>query len=355
MSLFRRFFAAGPAKPRLDGKPPLSIRERFKAFSNLTQLLRLIWGTSRPLTIADFLLRIVKAAAPLALLYVGKLIINEIVALIGSSEPKNFAHLWFLVAAEFGIAVASDLLGRGIALIDSLLGDLFTNRTSLRIMEHAARLDLYHFEDSNFYDKLERARQQTTGRTTLMSQMFSQLQDLITMAILAAGLIAFNPWLIVLLFVALVPAFLGEAHFNARTYSFMRKWTPERRGLDTLRYARASDEKAAEVKIFDLSEFLTSRYRMLSDRFFETNKSLSVRRSVWGSFLAIIGGSGYYVAYVFIILRTGRGEASLGGLTFLARSFRQLQDLLQTVLSRFPAMAGGPPYLRALFAFFDRA
>src|ERR1043166_7861598 len=111
MSLLGRFFAAGPAKPRRDGKSPLTLKERFKAFSNLPQLLRLIWGTSKPLTVADFLLRVVKAAAPLALLYVGKLIINEIVRLIGSPEPRDFAHLWFLVAAEFGIAVLSDLLG----------------------------------------------------------------------------------------------------------------------------------------------------------------------------------------------------------------------------------------------------
>jgi ATP-binding cassette subfamily B protein len=353
MSFLRRIFAAGPAKPRRDGKPPLSLKERIKAFSNLPQLIRLIWATSKPLTVADFLLRLVKAAAPLALLYVGKLIINEIVGLIGASEPRNFDHLWFLVAAEFSIAALSDLLGRGIALIDSLLGDLFTNRTSLRIMEHAARLDLYHFEDSNFYDKLERARQQTTGRTALMTQLFSQLQDLITMAILAAGLIAFNPWLIVLLVVALVPAFLGEAHFNAKTYSFMRKWTPERRELDALRYAGASDETAKEVKIFDLSDFLTGRYRALSDRFFETNKSLAIRRSVWGGFLAIIGGSGYYIAYVVIILRTVRGEASLGDLTFLAGSFRQLQNLLQTILTRFSGMADGALYLRDLFEFFE--
>lgn len=351
MSFFRRFLST-VVRRRRDGKPPLTLKERFKALGNLPELLRLVWATNKQLTIADFLLRLMKAAAPLALLFVGKLIINEIVLLMGTSAPRDFTHLWFLVASEFGIAAVSDLLGRAIALIDSLLGDLFTNRTSLRIMEHAAELDLYHFEDSTFYDKLERARQQTTGRTMLMSQLFSQIQDMITMAILAAGLIAFNPWLIVLLFVALVPAFLGEAHFNAKTYSFMRKWTPERRELDTLRYAGASDETAKEVKIFDLSDFLTRRYRTLSDRFYETNKSLAVRRAAWGSGLAIVGGMGYYVAYLAIILRTVRGEATLGDLTFLAGSFRQLQNLLQSILTRFTLMADGALYLRDLFDFF---
>ncbi len=342
------FFSA----PAPDQRPALTLRERFRALANLPELLRLIWATSRPLTAADFILRFLKAAAPFGLLYVGKLIINEIVVLIQATGERDFNRLWVLVASEFGIAAASDLLGRGIALIDSLLGDLFTNRTSVQIMEHAAELDLYHFEDSTFYDKLERARQQTTGRTALMTQLFSQLQDLITMVILAAGLVAFNPWLIALLFVALVPAFLGEAHFNAKTYSFMRKWTPERRQLDTLRYAGASDETAKEVKIFNLSGFLTARYRALSDRFFETNKSLALRRAAWGSGLAVIGASGYYLAYIFIILRTVRGEGTLGELTFLAGSFRQLQNLLQSMLGRFSGLAEGALYLGDLFDFF---
>ncbi len=342
----------GAPRPRRDGKPPMNLNERFRALRNLPKLLGLLWQTSRPMTAADFLLRLLKALVPLALLHVGRLIINEIVHLVQSTGERDFTHLWLLVGTEFGIAVLSDLLGRGIALLDSLLGDLFSNRTSMRIMDHAAHLDLYHFEDSTFYDKLERARQQTTGRIALMTQLFSQMQDFITMATLAAGLVAFSPWLIVLLFIALVPAFLGEAHFSSKTYSFMRKWTPERRELDTLRYAGASDETAKEVKIFNLSDFLTGRFGALSDRFYRTNKSLSVRRASWGSVLALIGGAGYYFAYVVIILRTVRGEATLGDLTFYAGSFRQLQNLLQTILMRFSALSEGALYLNDLFEFF---
>jgi ABC-type bacteriocin/lantibiotic exporter with double-glycine peptidase domain len=115
--------------------------------------------------------------------------------------------LWLLIGLEFGIAIISDLLGRGIAYIDSMLGDRFSHASSVRLMQHAAKLDLEHFEDSTFYDKLERARQQTVGRMTLMSQVFSQGQDILTMIFLAGGLIAFNPWLIVLLLVTLLPAF----------------------------------------------------------------------------------------------------------------------------------------------------
>src|SRR5436190_19481483 len=131
-------------------------------------------------------------------------------------------------------------------------------------MQHAAILDLDQFEDSIFYDKLERARQQTAGRTILLSQVMSQVQDVITMGFLAAGLLTFNPWLIVLLLVAVVPAFLGESHFNDRSYALTRGQTPERRELDYLRYIGASDETAKEVKIFNLSQFIIDRFRQLS-------------------------------------------------------------------------------------------
>jgi len=320
---------------------------------NLPELFRLIWETSKSLTIANVLLRIIRAAAPLILLYIGKLIINEIIHLIRLEGVKDFTHLWMLVGTEFLVAVISDLLARVIALLDSLLGDLFNNRTSIRIMEHAALLDLSYFEDSTFYDKLERARQQTTGRTALMAQVLAQLQDIITMAFLAVGLIAFNPWLIILLFVALVPAFLGEAHFNARSYSFMRKWTPERRELDALRYAGASDETAKEVKIFGLSDFLTERYRILADKFFRGNRSIAIRRAIWGGFLGMIGSVGYYAAYIIILLRTVTGQLTLGDLTFLAGSFSRLRTLLQDILLRFSTMAEGALYLGDLFDFFE--
>ena len=341
------------ARPLKDGKPPLTLKERFRAMRNLPELFRLIWETSKSLTIANVLLRIIRAAAPLILLYIGKLIINEIIHLIRLEGVKDFTHLWMLVGTEFLVAVISDLLARVIALLDSLLGDLFNNRTSIRIMEHAALLDLSYFEDSTFYDKLERARQQTTGRTALMAQVLAQLQDIITMAFLAVGLIAFNPWLIILLFVALVPAFLGEAHFNARSYSFMRKWTPERRELDALRYAGASDETAKEVKIFGLSDFLTERYRILADKFFRGNRSIAIRRAIWGGFLGMIGSVGYYAAYIIILLRTVTGQLTLGDLTFLAGSFSRLRTLLQDILLRFSTMAEGALYLGDLFDFFE--
>ena len=220
-------------------------------------------------------------------------------------------------------------------------------------MQHAAELDLDQFEDSTFYDKLERARQQTSGRTVLLSQVLSQLQDFITMAFLAVGLMAFNPWLIILLLIAVIPAFWGESYFNGRTYALSRQRTPERRELDYLRYLGASDDTAKEVKLFSLSGFLINRFSELSEKFYQENRLLSIRRSAWGTLFALVGSAGYYTAYAVIILRTICGSLSIGDLTFLAGSFRQLRGLLEGILSRFTSVSQGAVYLRDLFEFFE--
>jgi ATP-binding cassette, subfamily B, bacterial len=303
--------------------------------------------------VANIVLRILRAALPVIMLYIGKLIIDEVITLTQTPAPHDLTPLWKLVVAEFGLAILSDALSRAIALLDSLLGDLFANQTSIELMEHAATLDLDQFEDSTFYDKLERARQQTIGRTILLSQVLGQAQDLITMAFLGAGLVAFNPWLILLLIIAVVPAFLGEAHFNEKTYSLVHGWTPERRELDYLRYTGASDETAKEVKIFGLSGFLTDRYRILSNKYYKANKDLAIKRASWGSVFAAVGSAGYYSAYVFIIWQTVNGILSVGTLTFLAGSFRQLRALLEGVLTRFSSVSQGALFLSDLFDFFE--
>jgi ATP-binding cassette subfamily B protein len=332
--------------------PDITIKERFSALSNLPRFFKLVWQTSPSLTLTNALLRIIRSALPVAILYVGKLIIDQIVLLSRGTGGDHY-HLWQLVTIEFLLAILSDALSRATTLVDSLLGDLFSNHTSIQIMEHAATLDLDQFEDSEFYDKLERARQQTVGRTVLLSQVLSQVQDIITMAFLAAGLVVFNPWLLVLLFIAVLPAFAGESYFNDKNYSLTRRQTPERRELDYMRFLGASDETAKEVKIFNLSDFLTDRFRFLSDKFYKDNKQIAVKRSLWGTLFAILGSLGYYAAYVFIIFKTINGKLSIGDLTFLAGSFRQLRSLLEGILSRFTAVSQGAIYLKDFFDFFN--
>ncbi|MEO8584199.1 MAG: ABC transporter transmembrane domain-containing protein, partial [Flavitalea sp.] len=326
----------------------ISLKDRFSALKNLPVFLRLVWETSQSLTLLNILLRIIRSAIPVGILYVGKLIIDHIVHYSQGAETSH-QILWELVAMEFGLAILSDGLGRATNLVDSLLGDLFSNHTSIKIMKHAATLDLDQFEDSTFYDKLERARQQTVGRTVLLSQVLSQMQDVITMLFLATGVFVFNPWLILLVFISVIPAFVGESYFNDRTYSLSRRQTPERRELDYIRYVGASDETAKEVKIFDLSGFLMDRFKQLSGKFYNDNKKLATKRSLWGTGFSLLGTLGYYGAYVYIISKAITGNLSIGDLTFLAGSFRQLKGLLEGILTRFTAVSQGAVYLKDFF------
>ena len=204
----------------------LDFRERLGTLRNLPEFFRLIWNCNKWLTSLNMMLRVVRASLPLIMLYLAKLIIDEIVLLsgVGSGvrvENPDMSILTILVLAELGFAVFSDLLGRGIALVDSLLGDLVSHDISIRLMNQSAKLDLECFEDSEFYDKLERARRQASSRILLMSQALTQLQECITVFFLAAALITFNAWLLLLLAITLVPAFLGETHFNNQSYSLM--------------------------------------------------------------------------------------------------------------------------------------
>jgi ATP-binding cassette subfamily B protein len=340
-----------------------SLRERFSGLRNVPPFLRLVWQTSPSMMLGQSVLRFVRALLPVATLYIGKLIIDEVVLLTKTPQPGDDLREWlangwlhrivWLLAVEFALAVLSDVLGRTVSLLDSLLSEQFSNATSLRLMEHAATLDLEDFEDSELQDSLERARRQAAGRMSLLGQLFGQAQDVVTIISFGAGLFIYAPWLIVLMAIALVPAFIGEAHFNAQSYSLNFARTPERRELDYVRQTGASVETAKEVKIFGLNPFLIDRYRTLSTSFFEANRALAQRRAGLGSALTALGTIAYYVAYAYIVWRTLHGAFSIGDLTFLAGSFRRLRNLLEDLLTGFSQVAGQALYLDDLFSFFE--
>lgn len=351
MNIWKIFFKKRAA-PKSETSA-VTLKQRLSALKNLPKFFKLVWQTSPSLTIINSILRLIKSSIPVGILYVGKLIIDQVIQISHGKSSLDTGYLWKLIAIEFLLAIAADVLNRAISLMDSLLGDLFSNHTSIKIIEHAATLDLDQFENSAFYDKMERARQQTIGRTILLSQVLSQLQDSITMCFLAAGLLVFNPWLFILLLVAVIPSFLGEAYFNDKSYALSRRQTPERRELDYIRYLGASDDTAKEVKIFNLSTFIITRFKELSTRFYHANRLLIIRRSAWGSLFSMLGSAGYYLAYLFIIIKATEGKISIGDLTFLAGSFRQLRSLLEGILNRFTSVSQGAIYLSDFFEFFE--
>jgi ATP-binding cassette subfamily B protein len=336
---------------------PPSWRERLQALKHLPRLFRLVWDTEPRYVIVIFGFRVLRAIVPLAVLWLGKLIVDEVVGAV-THGAVSWQRLGLLLGAELLVALLGEALSRGSALFESLLGDLVANRTSVDLMRHAAALDLEQFEDAELYDRLERARRQTVGRIGLLSLVLSTIQDLVTLVSLSAALVAYVPWLLVLLVVSVVPALLGETHFASLGYSLLYSWTPERRQLDYLRYIGASDVSAKEVKLFGLSPFLVDRYARLSREFYEANRTLAARRSIVSTVLAAIGTIGYYSAYVVIIHLTiigHRGPAgvfTIGVLTFLAASFRQSRDLIQRSLLALSQMYEQSLYLDDLFSFF---
>lgn len=326
-------------------------RERLAALKYVPALFRLVWETHRGLTITMGALRLVRGVVPIAALWVGKLIIDGVVA--ARETRADWRSVLNLVLLEIAIVVFGELLSRASRLVDGLLSDLFSNRVSVRIMEHAATLDLAKFEDPNFYDHLERARRQSTGRIGLIAQLLAMGEGLITLATLSVALLAFSPWLMLLLFIAVLPSFLGEVRFSALQYSLMFRWTQPRRQLDYLRFVGASDETAKEVQLFGLAPWLTERYRRLSQSWYEENRGLAIRKAFVSSGLSLISSAGYYSAYLIIIARTVAGAISLGSLTFLAMSFARGRDLIQGLLGTLSGIYDESLYLRDLFVFFE--
>jgi len=336
----------------------------MRATRHLPEFFRLVWETNRLYSVLIVGLRALRAGIPIATLWIGKLIIDEVVRVLGqpgaaASDLQAYRHLLLLVAVEFGIAIVGEILARTSSLLESLLGDLFANRTSVQLMQHAASLDLQQLEDAEVYDKLERARRQTIGRIGLFTGILASLQDLITLVSLAIAITVYVPWLLLLLALAVLPSFLGETRYAALGYSLLFSWTQERRQLDYLRYIGASDVSAKEVKLFGLSDYLVGQYAQLSDEFYEANRQLAIRRAVVSSLLALVGSVGYYGAYVAIIYLTvtrhqsPAGLFTLGVLTFLAASFRQSRDLIQRFLLSMAQLFEQALYLEDLFSFFD--
>ena len=348
-----------PAAPMHDPRVPLpevarprSMRERLEALRYLPQLVRLVWQTHRGFTATMIVLRLVRAFVPVATLWVAKLIIDQVV-LITRTPGTPLTGLWRVVALELVIVVAGELLARASALVESLLGDLFSNHISVRLMRHAATLDLQQFEDPDFYDHLERARRQTTARIGLIAMLLTMGQDVITLGTLGAALVLHNPWLLVLLTLAILPSFLGETHFAALSYSLLFQRTPERRELDYLRYVGASDKTAKEVQMFGLAGWLSDRYAALAQRYYEENRRLSIRKGLVSALLSLVGTLGYYGAYVTILLRAAAGAITLGTLTFLASAFARSRDLIQRLLLSASDIYEQSLYLKDLFVFFE--
>jgi ATP-binding cassette subfamily B protein len=258
-----------------------------------------------------------------------------------------------LIGLEIVTVMVGELLARASGVVDAILTDLFTIRISIRLIDHAARLDLSQLEDPTVSDQLERARRQTNGRIGLIAQFLGITQSAITLASLAVVLFKFNSWLLLLLILAAVPGFLGEAHFAKLQYSMMFAWTQRRRELEYLRLLGSSNETAKEVQLFGLGSWLSSRYQRLSTIWHREKRRLAVNQAIVGSVLSLVSTVGYYSAYVVIVSQTVKGILTLGTMTLLAATFGRGRDLIQGVLSSLSLIYDESLYVRDLFEFLQ--
>jgi ATP-binding cassette subfamily B protein len=327
-------------------------RERLAALRNVPPVLRIVWQSGPLVVSLGLVFRLISSLVPLAALWITKLIIDGIVHVVSSHQPVK-PFLWWLVAAEFAIAIIGSILGRTIDYVDALLADKYTRHISIRVMKHAAELDLMAYEDPVFYDRLERARVQATDRLGMIQSIGRLVQQVITAASLSVAILVFSPWLLLLLIAGILPAFLGESHFAFLGYAKNFRQTPIRRELDYLRVLGGSREAAKELKLFGLKDFLIGRFTSLSDQIYRENVDLARRRLIAGSFLSMIGTAGYYSAYVYVIWRTVTGSLSIGKLTFLTGAVVQASANIEQIFSSLSSIADQALFLTDLLAFFD--
>ncbi len=327
-------------------------RDRLSALRNVPVVLRFVWESGRAVVVFGVISRVLASLLPVALFWVSKLIIDTIVRLVTTHQPVGH-RLWWLVAGEFGLAVATSLLGRAIDYSDALLAGKYMRYISIRVMEHAASLDLLAYEDPVFYDRLERARVQATDRLYMIQAIGRLIQQVITTITLSISIMLFSPWLLLLLVIGVIPAFVGETHFAFLGYAKNFRQTPVRRQLDYLRILGGSKEAAKELKLFGLKDFLTGKFTRLANQVYEEDIDLARKKVAVGSVLSAIGTAGYYTAYVYAVWRTVTGVFSLGTLTFLANAIRDASSNLQQTFSTLSTIADQALFLTDLIAFFE--
>jgi ATP-binding cassette subfamily B protein len=339
-------------QPKSLNDQKIGLKSSFDSLFFIPRFFKEIWRTNKTLFLTSAFCRIVAALLPVAILWVGKLIFDAIIQITTHGE-KDYSALWRSVAIEFILVVLSDLVGRAISLTDGILGDQYNINSSIKIIKKTNEIDISLLENSEFYDKLDRARTQTAGRVDLMSNVLGQAQTTISIFSLVIGLIYFEPYLIVLLILSIFPSFINEVRFSQQQYSLARSWTSERRELDYLRFIGANDKTAKEIKLFGLTSFLVERFETLATRYFKLNKSLVVKRSSYGFLFNVLGSISYYAAYVFIIYRVLSGGITLGELTFLSGSFNRLMTSLRDFFSKFTRISESSLYLKDYFDFLD--
>ena len=325
--------------------------DRIHALRNVPHVLKILWESGPAVVTSGLVLRVIVAAMPWGIGWVAHLIINGVdQALHHQPLPP---HYWWIVASEVALAITFAALTRAIDYTDSLLADRYTHHVSIEVMRQAARLDLTTYEDPEYYDHLERARVQATDRLAMIQQMGRLFLQVLTTLIWSAQLVYYSPWLMLLLVAGVLPSFFGETHFAFLGYAKNFKQTPIKRVMDYLRLVGGSKEAAKELKLFNLSEYLTNRFARLSEQIYHENVDLSRRKLIWGGLLSLIGTCGYYGAYIYAIWEGIHGKYNVGVFYLITTAIQQASGNLQQAFSTASGIADQALFLTDLIGFFE--
>ncbi|MGB6305373.1 MAG: ABC transporter ATP-binding protein [Acidobacteriaceae bacterium] len=326
-------------------------RSRLSAMRNIPPVMRMVWECGPRTVVASMLLRVALALLPVAILDVSRWLINEVVISLRhhSALPP---HFWWIVGLEFGLASLAAILTRAIGFCDSLLGDLYMQHISIRVIEHASQLDITAFENPDYYDRLERAKAQATDRIAMIQMMGTLTQQVLTTLALALYIAKFSPFLLLLLIAGTIPALLGESHFAFLGYAKNFMQTPMRRKMDYLRDVGGSKEAAKELKLFGLRDFLIDSFRGMANTIFDQNVDLSKRRLIVGVLLSMLATAGYYSAYALALWGTYRGKFTIADLAVLINAILQVSANLQQIFVNASGVADQALFLTDLLGFF---
>lgn len=318
---------------------------------NIPPVMKMVWECGPKTVVWSAVLRILLALLPVAILAVSRWLINEIVLSLKNHTALS-PHFWWIVGLEFGLASIAAILSRAIGFCDALLGDLYMQHISVRVIEHASKLDITAFENPDYYDRLERAKAQATDRIAMIQMMGTLTQQVLTTLSLAIYIARYSPLLLLLLIAGTIPALLGESHFAFLGYAKNFMQTPLRRKMDYLRDVGGSKEAAKELKLFGLRDFLIGSFSGMADTIFEQNVDLSKRRLLAGALLSMLATAGYYTAYALVLWRTIHGEFAVAVLFVLTSAILQVSANLQQIFVNASGVADQALFLTDLLAFF---
>jgi len=338
-----------------NNPPPKSL---FDVFIYSRRALELVWTTSKRLALVFASLTLVAGVLPAAVAWVGQLIVDGVVTAMGQQQQSGSADTTFVllfVAAEAGLVALIAGAQRGISTCQALLRALMGQRINLMILEKALTLKLANFEDSEFYDKLTRARREASTRPlSLVTRTFGLVQNAISLTSYAILLVQFSPWAVLILVAGGIPEFIAEAKFSGDKFRLFRWRSPETRMQMYLETVLAREDYAKEVKLFRLGPKLLERYRAIFTKLFAEDRKLTLRRDSWGFVLGLIGTTAFYSAYAWIALAAIKGMISLGQMTMYLLLFKQGQSAVSASLSAISGMYEDNLYLSNLYEYLEQ-